>query len=111
MTRHFELLNYSEHGTTVDNVLFSCDFSDKPSSAPVTSPIVGAVREIISKGSGRKSKSKNVKSDVETKRKTEDDKPRMRSRADKVSQWIHGNSNVHIKGKLKVKFKLIKNFF
>ncbi|KAK7866275.1 hypothetical protein R5R35_007109 [Gryllus longicercus] len=29
-TQHFELLNYSEHGTTVDNVLFSCDFSEKP---------------------------------------------------------------------------------
>lgn len=29
-TKHYELLNYSEHGTTVDNVLYSCDFSDKP---------------------------------------------------------------------------------
>ncbi|XP_065054954.1 PHD finger protein 12-like [Rhopilema esculentum] len=29
-TRQFELLNYSEHGTIVDNVLYSCDFSDKP---------------------------------------------------------------------------------
>ena len=28
--RQFELLNYSEHGTIVDNVLYSCDFSDKP---------------------------------------------------------------------------------
>ncbi|XP_037565624.1 PHD finger protein 12 isoform X1 [Dermacentor silvarum] len=27
--KHYELLNYSEHGTTVDNVLYSCDFSDK----------------------------------------------------------------------------------
>ena len=23
-------MNYSEHGTIVDNVLYSCDFSDKP---------------------------------------------------------------------------------
>ena len=29
-TRQFELLNYSEHGTIVDNVLYSCDFSEKP---------------------------------------------------------------------------------
>ncbi|NXG38502.1 PHF12 protein, partial [Dromaius novaehollandiae] len=28
-TKHYELLNYSEHGTTVDNVLYSCDFSEK----------------------------------------------------------------------------------
>ncbi|XP_051966783.1 PHD finger protein 12-like [Xyrauchen texanus] len=34
-TKHYELLNYSEHGTTVDNVLYSCDFSDKPN---ITSP-------------------------------------------------------------------------
>lgn len=49
MTRHFELLNYSEHGTTVDNVLYSCDFSDKPATTPQPSPVVAAVREIISK--------------------------------------------------------------
>uniref|UniRef100_A0A671KZU1 PHD finger protein 12 n=1 Tax=Sinocyclocheilus anshuiensis TaxID=1608454 RepID=A0A671KZU1_9TELE len=34
-TKHYELLNYSDHGTTVDNVLYSCDFSDKPN---ITSP-------------------------------------------------------------------------
>jgi len=28
----FELLNYSEHGTIVDNVLYSCDFSEKAKS-------------------------------------------------------------------------------
>ncbi|XP_065663634.1 PHD finger protein 12 isoform X2 [Hydra vulgaris] len=28
-TQQFELLNYSEHGTIVDNVLYSCDFSEK----------------------------------------------------------------------------------
>lgn len=26
MSRHFELLNYSEHGTVVDNVVYCCDF-------------------------------------------------------------------------------------
>ena len=49
MTRHFELLNYSEFGTTVDNVLYSCDFSDKPATTPQPSPVVAAVREIIGK--------------------------------------------------------------
>uniref|UniRef100_A0A3P8YL51 PHD finger protein 12 n=1 Tax=Esox lucius TaxID=8010 RepID=A0A3P8YL51_ESOLU len=33
-TKHYELLNYSEHGTTVDNVLYSCDFSEKASPSP-----------------------------------------------------------------------------
>lgn len=28
-TRDYELINYSEHGTVVDGVLYSCDFSDK----------------------------------------------------------------------------------
>lgn len=49
ITKHYELLNYSEHGTTVDNVLYSCDFSDKsPAPAPVT-PIVAAVRSVTGK--------------------------------------------------------------
>lgn len=30
MSRHFELLNYSEHGTIVDNVVYCCDVSDDP---------------------------------------------------------------------------------
>jgi len=29
-SKQYELINYSEHGTYVDNVLYSCDFSDKP---------------------------------------------------------------------------------
>ncbi len=49
MTRHYELLNYSEHGTTVDNVLYSCDFSDKSSSTPQPSNVVANVRKIINK--------------------------------------------------------------
>ena len=55
MTRHYELLNYSEHGTTVDNVLYSCDFSDKSSmSASQTSNVVGSVRKLIGKGKNNK---------------------------------------------------------
>uniref|UniRef100_A0A1A8DI11 PHD finger protein 12 n=1 Tax=Nothobranchius kadleci TaxID=1051664 RepID=A0A1A8DI11_NOTKA len=45
-TKHYELLNYSEHGTTVDNVLYSCDFSEKASpSSP--SGLVAKVQGII----------------------------------------------------------------
>ncbi|XP_042194497.1 PHD finger protein 12-like [Callorhinchus milii] len=47
-TKHYELLNYSEHGTTVDNVLYSCDFSEKVSPTP-TSSIVAKVQSVISK--------------------------------------------------------------
>ena len=25
MSKHFELLNYSEHGTVVDNIVYCCD--------------------------------------------------------------------------------------
>ena len=54
MTHHYELLNYSEHGTTVDNVLYSCDFSDKSSVAgSQTSSVVGSVRKLIRKGKNK----------------------------------------------------------
>ncbi|KAK6296062.1 hypothetical protein J4Q44_G00337750 [Coregonus suidteri] len=46
-TKHYELLNYSEHGTTVDNVLYSCDFSEKASPSPangLVSKVQGIVR-------------------------------------------------------------------
>uniref|UniRef100_A0AAV2J6M2 PHD finger protein 12 n=1 Tax=Knipowitschia caucasica TaxID=637954 RepID=A0AAV2J6M2_KNICA len=45
-TKHYELLNYSEHGTTVDNVLYSCDFSEKVSPSP-PSGLVAKVQGII----------------------------------------------------------------
>ncbi|XP_077421843.1 PHD finger protein 12 isoform X2 [Vanacampus margaritifer] len=45
-TKHYELLNYSEHGTTVDNVLYSCDFSEKASPSP-PSGLVSKVQGII----------------------------------------------------------------
>eukprot|EP00914_Ancora_sagittata_P001310 GHVO01003462.1.p1 GENE.GHVO01003462.1~~GHVO01003462.1.p1 ORF type:complete len:314 (-),score=31.47 GHVO01003462.1:5-832(-) len=53
-SRHFELLNYSEHGTTVDNVLYSCDFSEKASNSPPPSKVVAQVRKIIKRKNGRK---------------------------------------------------------
>lgn len=49
-TKHYELLNYSEHGTTVDNVLYSCDFSEKVLPTPPSS-IVAKVQNVISKSS------------------------------------------------------------
>ncbi|XP_061637549.1 PHD finger protein 12 [Phyllopteryx taeniolatus] len=45
-TKHYELLNYSEHGTTVNNVLYSCDFSEKVSPSP-PSGLVAKVQGII----------------------------------------------------------------
>ena len=53
-TRHFELLNYSEHGTTVDNVLYSCDFSEKRvTSSPPASGLVASVRKVLKKSKRR----------------------------------------------------------
>ncbi|XP_053562154.1 LOW QUALITY PROTEIN: PHD finger protein 12 [Bombina bombina] len=46
ITKHYELLNYSEHGTTVDNVLYSCDFSEKTLPTPPSS-IVAKVQSVI----------------------------------------------------------------
>lgn len=45
-TKQYELLNYSEHGTTVDNVLYSCDFSEKTHPSPASST-VAQVQSII----------------------------------------------------------------
>ena len=46
-------MNYSEHGTTVDNVLYSCDFSDKKvhtiSDHPNDSTTVTSVKQILKK--------------------------------------------------------------
>ncbi|XP_070685616.1 PHD finger protein 12 isoform X2 [Pempheris klunzingeri] len=51
-TKHYELLNYSEHGTTVDNVLYSCDFSEKASPTP-PSGLVAKVQGIIRRSKKR----------------------------------------------------------
>ena len=66
MTRHYELLNYSEHGTTVDNVLYSCDFSDKSSAAgSQTSSVVGNVRKLIGKGKNKEDAAPTLSPDKE----------------------------------------------
>ncbi|XP_059187112.1 PHD finger protein 12 isoform X2 [Centropristis striata] len=51
-TKHYELLNYSEHGTTVDNVLYSCDFSEKAVPSP-PSGLVAKVQGIIRRSKKR----------------------------------------------------------
>lgn len=52
-TKQYELLNYSEHGTTVDNVLYSCDFSEKTGPSP-SSSLVSKVQNIIRRSKKRK---------------------------------------------------------
>ncbi|XP_062870286.1 PHD finger protein 12 isoform X2 [Trichomycterus rosablanca] len=56
-TKQYELLNYSEHGTTVDNVLYSCDFSEKTGPSP-TSGVVTKVQNIIRRSKKRKKEEK-----------------------------------------------------
>ncbi|XP_069767714.1 PHD finger protein 12 isoform X1 [Narcine bancroftii] len=51
--KHYELLNYSEHGTTVDNVLYSCDFSEKTTPTPPSS-VVAKVQSVIKYCKSRK---------------------------------------------------------
>ena len=78
-TRHYELLNYSEHGTTVDNVLYSCDFSDKPATTPQPTKVVAAVRKIIGKNKQK------VKEEQKEEKKDEKDRITMSQRANDVS--------------------------
>ncbi|XP_022096295.1 PHD finger protein 12-like isoform X2 [Acanthaster planci] len=72
-TRHYELINYSEHGTTADNVLYSCDFSDKTTTPPPASPFVKSVRNLIRRG-----KRKRELSDSRTKEEEPEDEEKTR---------------------------------
>ena len=57
MSQEYELINYSEHGSVVDGVLYSCDFSDKslPSTSTSTSTAgVLTLDDITALGSGRR---------------------------------------------------------
>ncbi|XP_067123731.1 PHD finger protein 12 [Centruroides vittatus] len=54
ITKHYELLNYSEHGTTVDNVLYSCDFSEKHKPSPSPNSPVASVRHLTEKAREKK---------------------------------------------------------
>lgn len=79
-TRHYELLNYSEHGTTVDNVLYSCDFSDKPATTPQPTKVVAAVRKIIGKNKQK------VKEESKNEKKDEKDRKTMSQRANDIKK-------------------------
>lgn len=77
MSRQYELLNYSEHGTTVDNVLYSCDFSDK--SQPVAqnnTGVAGSVRKLISKAKAKKEEQREL------------EKIAMSAKAYEVNFWL-----------------------
>ncbi|XP_073472901.1 PHD finger protein 12 [Aquarana catesbeiana] len=62
-TKHYELLNYSEHGTTVDNVLYSCDFSEKILPTPPSS-IVAKVQNVIKRRKSQNPEPEPVKEEV-----------------------------------------------
>lgn len=59
-SKKYELLNYSEHGTTVDSVLYCCDFSEKQipkqqsTDQSKDSPTVASVKQILKKARKRK---------------------------------------------------------
>ena len=48
-SEEFELINYSEHGSIVDGVLYSCDFSTKSNEGTVL-----LLDDIVAQGSGRR---------------------------------------------------------
>lgn len=57
MTKHYELINYSEHGTLVDSVVYTTDYSDRKTprldaKIPEKNPLAKTVREIIDKRRG-----------------------------------------------------------
>ncbi|CAG2122296.1 unnamed protein product, partial [Medioppia subpectinata] len=71
-SRNYELINYSEHGTTVDNVLYSCDFSDKRVHNPrhSNSQTVSTVKGIIDSKRKRKSLQNNKRPKNSTQEKS-----------------------------------------
>ncbi|XP_027014498.1 PHD finger protein 12 [Tachysurus fulvidraco] len=78
-TKQYELLNYSEHGTTVDNVLYSCDFSEKTGPSP-SSGLVSKVQSII----------RHCK-----KRKQEEEKDEVRGDVSEVMRSQAEDSHLH----------------
>ena len=47
-----ELINYSEHGSIVDGVLYSCDFSEKSSTSDSNHPPLLLLDDISARGTG-----------------------------------------------------------
>ena len=55
MSQEYELINYSEHGSVVDGVLYSCDFSDKsPPSTSTSTATALTLDDITALGLGRR---------------------------------------------------------
>ena len=55
VSQEYELINYSEHGSVVDGVLYSCDFSDKsPPSSSTSATTALTLDDITALGSGRR---------------------------------------------------------
>lgn len=57
MTKHYELINYSEHGTVVDSVVYTTDYSDRKTprldaKIPEKNPLAKTVKEIIDRRRG-----------------------------------------------------------
>lgn len=70
-----ELLNYSEHGSLVDGVLYSCDISDK-NPAPKEQPIPLTLDDILALGKGRRAAKSRAK--LEAARRTLKDKQKAK---------------------------------
>ena len=62
----------------MDNVLYSCDFSDKPSTTPQPTSVVAAVRKII--------KNKKVEKPTEDEDLKEEQRLTMSGKANEVNQ-------------------------
>ena len=81
-TEDYELINYSDHGSVVDGVLYSCDFSDKqseyppsPSSSPSSAPLL-TLDDITALGSGVRAE--RARKRMEAARKSLEDQERAR---------------------------------
>ena len=74
-TGDMELLNYSEHGSLVDGVLYSCDISDKD-PAPKEQPIPLTLDDILAMGKGRRAAKSRAK--LEAARRTLKDKQKAK---------------------------------
>lgn len=58
MSKRYELINYSEYGTVVDNILYSCDVSVKTFFQPSSpeSKTISTIKNILKKNVKRKTK-------------------------------------------------------
>lgn len=74
-TGDMELLNYSEHGSTVDGILYSCDISDK-NPTPKEQPSPLTLDDVLAMGSGRRAAKSRAK--IEAARKSLEDKSKAK---------------------------------